>query len=66
MKPSRPRRMKRVLLAFLAVLMLTSPILFMMEDGPPKIIAAGVWFAVLCLTIIAVFVIGITTSIDKK
>ncbi len=66
MKAARPRRLKRVLLAFLAVEILTSPLLFMMEDGPPKIIVAGVWFAILILTGAAVFVIGITTSIDKK
>lgn len=64
--PPRPSRLKRILLALLVVEILTSPILLMMDDGPPKIIVAGVWFGVFCLTLLGVFIIGITTSIDKR
>lgn len=62
----RPRRLKRILLAMVCLEILASPALLMMEDGPPKFIAGGIWFAVLLLTALAILVIGIATQIDKR
>lgn len=57
----RNRRFK-VLLAVLLIVLLVSPFIGKMSDGPPKTIFVVIWSASMGLTSVALFIIGLTDT----
>jgi len=52
---NRPRRLERLIFVLLALWCLVGLVLWRMPDGPPKMVAAIIWFAAISGLFLALF-----------